>query len=193
MNIALLGGTFDPVHNAHLAIAVAARDTYALDRVLMIPAAKPPHKTGRSTATYEHRYRMVELACRDIAGLEPSRLEEGDETSYSLRTISRVRAMLTPVDRLYFLIGADAFAEVRSWYRWQEVLRAVEFIVVTRPGHTYDVPESGVAHPLRTVDLPVSSSEIRERLARGEAPAELPPAVLDYIRTHGLYRYSTGV
>ena len=187
MNIALLGGTFDPIHNAHLAIAAAARDTYALDRVLMIPASNPPHKAGRSTAGYEHRYRMVELACRGHRGLEPSRLEEGDAKSYSLRTIERVRAALGSGDRLYFVIGADAFADVRSWYRWEEVLGAVEFIVVARPGHDYDVPPGGVAHPLRTVDLPVSSSAIRERLRRGESPSELPPAVLAYIRENGLY------
>lgn len=187
MNIALLGGTFDPIHNAHLAIAEAARDEYALDRVLLIPAAHPPHKAGRSTAGYEHRYRMVELACRGRRALEASRLEEGEGKSYSMQTIERVRASLASSDRLYFLIGADAFAEVRSWYRWEDVLQAVEFIVVARPGHDYQVPPGGIAHPLRSVDLPVSSSAIRETLARGEVPRELPAPVAAYIQKHGLY------
>lgn len=179
----MFGGTFDPIHNAHLTVAREAADAFALDQVLFIPAANPPHKSAG--ADYEHRYRMVELACASDARFKPSRLEAGLQKSYSIHTIERVKAEGGDV---FFLIGADAFAEIQSWYRWQDVVRAVEFIVVTRPGHHYDAPPGARVHRLETVALPVSSSEIRAALARGESPAELPEAVAQYIRAHGLYR-----
>ena len=135
---------------------------------------------------------MLELACAGEPGLEPSRLEERNAKSYSIHTIERVRAKLTPADSLFFIIGADAFAEIDTWYRWRDVAAAVEFIVVDRPGHRYKAPPGARVHRLQTLNLPTSSSEIRKRIARGEEPGELPPAVMGYIRDKGLYR-STGV
>jgi nicotinate-nucleotide adenylyltransferase len=131
---------------------------------------------------------MVELACAGDPAFEPSRLEAGKEKSYSIRTIGRVRARLVPEDRLFFLIGADAFAELPTWYRWQDVVAAVEFIVVTRPGHGYDSPPGARVHRLDSLALPVSSSEIRRLLARGEEPEEVPAPVMAYIRERRLYR-----
>ena len=131
---------------------------------------------------------MVELACAGEPMFEPSRIEEGEETSYSIGTIERVRQSLGDEDELYFLIGADAFADIQTWRRWPDVVAAVEFIVVSRPGGRYEVPEGARVHPLEGVSLPVSSSEIRRRLAAGDDSVELPPAVLSYIREHGLYR-----
>lgn len=191
LNLAIFGGTFDPIHNAHLAVARAARDSYRLDRVLLVPAAVPPHKRDRQTESWEHRFRMVELACAGERALEPSALESGAEHSYSILTIEGVRAGLAAGDRLFFVIGADAFAEVTTWYRSHDVLRLVEFIVVTRPGHEYFVPDGAVVHPLASVHLPVSSSAIREKLARCEAPEELPPVVFEYIREHRLYGFGS--
>ena len=188
MKIALFGGTFDPVHNAHLTFARAAARRFALDRVLFVPAAHTPHKSGATAGGYEDRYRMVELACAGEPLFEPSRLEAAGRRSYSILTIQKLKHTLGRGDRLFFLIGADAFADIRTWRRWQEVVASVEFIVMTRPGHTYDVPPGATVHRLETLALPVSSSEIRARLAAGEQPAELPPAVLDYIRSHALYR-----
>ena len=107
--------------------------------------------------------------------------------SYSIHTIERVRGMDLPRNKIYFLIGADAFADIRSWHRWSDVVASVEFIVVTRPGHAYVSPAGATVHRLETVALPVSSSEIRQALARGEAPPELPPGVAQYIRQHHLY------
>jgi nicotinate-nucleotide adenylyltransferase len=190
LRIALFGGTFDPIHDAHIAIACAAQERFALDRVLIIPAANPPHKTGKPTAPYADRLRMVELACVGRPGLEGSPLERGDEASYSIQTIERVRSELGSEAGLYFLIGADAFAEVRTWFRWRDVIAAVDFIVVSRPGHTYDAPAGARVHKLDNVALPVSSSSIRERLARGEQPGEVSPAVFEYIRANGLYGFS---
>jgi len=185
MRRAIFGGTFDPIHRAHLVVAHEAADAFALDQVLFIPAANPPHKEAGTP--YEQRYKMVELACSGDPRFVPSRLEENSNKSFSIHTIDRVRALGGDV---FFVIGADAFAEIQTWYRWQDVIREVEFIVVTRPGHEYLSPPGARVHRLDTVALPVSSSEIRAALARGETPAELPPKVLEYIRANGLYSVS---
>ncbi len=90
---------------------------------------------------------------------------------------------------MFFIIGADAFAEIETWHRWQDVIRAVEFIVAARPGHQIVRPPGARVHRLETVELPVSSSEIRDALARGETPPELPGRRSpDYIRANGLYQ-----
>jgi nicotinate-nucleotide adenylyltransferase len=183
MRTAIFGGTFNPIHAAHLVMAREAADQWSLDRVLFVPAGNPPHK--HAGTPFEHRYRMVELACAADPRFVASRLEEGAEKSYSIHTIERVQAEGGDV---FFIIGSDAFAEIDTWYRWQDVVRAVEFIVVARPGHPIVSPPGARAHRLDTVASPVSSSEIRHALSRGETPAELPPAVAEYIRTHGLYR-----
>ena len=187
LKIGIFGGTFDPIHNAHIAVAEAARDRCELDRILVIPAANPPHKPGAS-APFEHRYRMVKLACEGHRGFEPSMLESGEERSYSIRTIEKVRQSVSVQDSLYFIIGADAFAEITTWHRWQEVITAVEFIVVSRPGAQYSIPEGARVHPLAAISMPVSSSDIRAALARGECPPDLPLPVFQYAVQHGLYR-----
>jgi nicotinate-nucleotide adenylyltransferase len=182
MKVGILGGTFDPIHSAHLEMAREAADRYSLDRVLFVPAGNPPHKhTG---TPYEHRYRMVELACAADPRFVPSRIEEGVRKSYSIHTIERVKADGGDV---FFLIGSDAFAEIQTWHRWEDVIRAVEFIVVGRPGHEIEIPPGSRIHRLDTMASPVSSSAIRDALARGKMPAEIPPAVARYIRDHGLY------
>jgi nicotinate-nucleotide adenylyltransferase len=187
LNTAIFGGTFDPVHNAHVTVAREAAYQFAMDRVLFVVAANPPHKPGAQPAPFEHRYRMVELASEGEPLFVPSRLEEGRARSYSIHTIERVRAELGTGDSLFFVIGADAFAEIESWYRWREVVEAVEFIVVTRPGHRYNTPARARVRRLDTLALPVSSTDLRRRLSAGEHPAELPPKVLSYIVEHRLY------
>ncbi len=158
---------------------------------VMIPNAVPPHKQDRLGASFEDRLAMVRLACEGDPGLEASDLEAGTAKSYSVDTIARVRATLSPDARLFFIIGADAFAEIRTWFRWQEVVAAVEFIVVTRPGHTYSVPEGATVHGLDSVQLDVSSSTIRDQLARCEPPPELPEAVFAFVRDRGLYGFGS--
>jgi nicotinate-nucleotide adenylyltransferase len=196
MRLALFGGTFDPIHNAHLTVAREAAGQFQLDEVWFVPAAHPPHKSDHTGATYEDRFRMTELACQVDARFVASRLEAGekdaeevtgDRKSYSVDTVERVRAL---GEQPYFIIGADAFAEIISWHRWQDLVRLTEFIVVTRPGHQYATPPGARVHRLETVALPVSSSEIRRKLAAGEIPAELPPAVVRYISERGLYQPS---
>ena len=185
MRTAIFGGTFDPIHRAHLVVAREAADRFSLDQVLFIPAANPPHKEAGTG--YEHRFRMVELACAGDPRFVASHLEEGSAKSYSIYTVEKVKAKGGTV---FFAIGADAFAELRTWHRWEDVARAVQFIVVTRPGHDYTTPPGTVVHRLETVALPVSSSDIRAALARGETPAELPEAVAVYIREQRLYSTS---
>jgi nicotinate-nucleotide adenylyltransferase len=186
MRAAIFGGTFDPIHSAHLEMARRAADQYQLDRVLFIPAGNPPHK--QAEVSFEHRYRMVELACAEDSRFVASRLEEGAAKSYSIDTIERVMAGSTNENgALFFIIGSDAFAEIQTWRRWQDVIRAVEFIVVARPGHEITGPPGARVDRLDSVELPVSSSDIRDALARGESPAELPSAIAHYIRDHRLY------
>ena len=186
MRLAILGGTFDPIHEAHLTLAREAAAHFHLDKVLFVPASQPPHKSGVTHAGYEDRVRMTELACAGEPRFEVSRLEQ-DTTSYSIETITKVRAQLKADDELYFIIGADAFAEIETWRQWREVVSAVIFIVASRPGHLYRIPDSAKVERLETVDLPYSSSEIRRSLALGRHPAEVPAPVLDYIFRHRLY------
>jgi nicotinate-nucleotide adenylyltransferase len=129
---------------------------------------------------------MTALACRTDARFVASRLEEGEQKSYTIDTIEKVRAK---GEEPYFIIGADAFAEITSWHRWQDLLGLTEFIVVTRPGHDYTAPPGARVHRLDTVALPVSSSEIRWRLAIGQTPSNLPVAVAAYITENGLYHF----
>jgi nicotinate-nucleotide adenylyltransferase len=182
---ALFGGTFDPIHNAHLAIARAAVERFGLDKVVFVPAANPPHKAAGAEAPYDDRVRMVELACEGERAFEVSRIEEGAPRSYSILTIEKMRA--AGARRLSFLIGADAFAEIGAWHRWRDVVAAVDFIVVTRPGASYQIPEGAVVQELDGIELPVSSSEIRTRLGKGDFTVPVPAAVLSYIREHQLY------
>jgi nicotinate-nucleotide adenylyltransferase len=188
VRVALFGGTFDPIHDAHLIIAGQAADQFRLDRVLFVPAAHPPHKAGATYAPYLDRMRMAEIACAADPRFEVSRLEEDTARSYSIDTIEKMRARLSPEDELFFLIGADAFAEIRTWRRWQDVLRDVTFIVVSRPGSQYDIPAAAKVCRLDTLALPTSSSDIRRALRAGERPPGVPERVMQYILEHGLYR-----
>jgi nicotinate-nucleotide adenylyltransferase len=186
LKLALFGGTFDPIHRAHLTVGREAIHRFQLDRVLFVPAAHPPHKPDAGTP-YEHRLRMVQLACEDDPQFEASDIESGSGKSYSIDTIQRMKSRLAPQDQLYFIIGTDAFSEILTWHRAADVIAAVEFIVVTRPGHDYHIPPGARVLRLDTVALPVSSSAIRRELAAGAHPSELPDKVFSYIRANGLY------
>ena len=187
LKLAIFGGTFDPIHDGHLALAREAAVRYNLDRVLFVPAAHPPHKAGVTHAPYADRVRMAELACQGDARFEVSRLEEDTARSYSIDTIEKIRDRLAPADQLYFLIGADAFAEIRTWHRWRDVVRGVRFLVVSRPGHVYQSPPGVEFDRIDDIEVPISSSEIRRALASRQSPAGLGAAVLNYAVSHGLY------
>ena len=188
LKLAIFGGTFDPIHDGHLVLARSAADRFGLDRVLFVPAAHPPHKAGVTHAPYADRVAMVELACRGEARFEVSRLEQDTARSYSIDTIEKVRATLAPTDQLYFLIGADAFAEIQTWYRWRDVVDSVRFLVVSRPGHIYQAAPGAVFDPIDDIEVPISSSGIRRALSAGLRPTGLLESVLEYAASHGLYR-----
>jgi nicotinate-nucleotide adenylyltransferase len=191
--VAIFGGAFDPIHNAHLAAARAAADRFHLDRVLFVPTYRPPHKGGATHAPYDDRVRMAEIACEADARFEVSRLEEGSERSYSIDTIEKLRAALRPEDELFFIIGADAFAELHTWRRWRDVARSVRFIVVNRPGYSYDAAAGPKIDRLDEVNLITSSSDLRKRLNSTNTELDAPPGVIEYIRLHQLYGASQQV
>jgi nicotinate-nucleotide adenylyltransferase len=210
LKLGLIGGTFDPIHNGHLAAAASAQRMLALDRVRFIPSARPPHRTDSPRASEYHRMQMVALAVAATPGWDVSDLEivrEGLSYTYeTLATIARDEH-LTPA-QLFFITGADAFADVASWHRYPAVLNRANFVVVTRPGTTLDVLRTRVPqladrmttpqaltgdHPqivLLEAQTPnVSSTDIRRRVARGESIQGLvPPAIATYIDQHLLYR-----
>ena len=171
---ALFGGAFDPIHQGHLAIIGEIR-RLGFDRVVLVPSGNPPHKPMQTP--FAHRVAMARLVADEV-----SEIESGSGPSYTFDTLQHF-----PEPRA-FVIGADAFAEIESWYRWRDVVLLTEFIVVSRPGHNYAVPAGARVRRLDTLALDVSSSKMRAQLARGESPAEVPGPVLAYIQQHGLYR-----
>jgi nicotinate-nucleotide adenylyltransferase len=187
--VCLFGGTFDPIHEAHLRLAKEAMNRFSLDRVLFVPARNPPHKDPGSVTPYDDRFRMVEIACAPFKAFIASRLEEGEGRSYTIDTLQRFKTGLHSSDRLFFLIGSDAFDELETWKRWEDVVNLTEFIVVTRPQHEYHIPQNARVYRLDGLSLPVSSSSIRARLAAGKPTPELPHRVREYIEAHRLYGF----
>lgn len=202
MRVGLFGGSFDPVHAGHVALARTARRELALDRVLFLPTARPPHKPGRRLAPALARYTMVELALVHEEGLFTSAAEwTPDRPVYTVDTVAQFRAEL-PDAELFLLIGADSFGDLPLWVRWQELVASVELAVAVRPGwdlaalRASAAPEllsridGGHVHFLANQPLPISATAIRAALAAGEEPprGSLPPLVLDYACKYALYR-----
>ena len=141
MNVAIFGGTFDPVHRGHVAVARAAQATYNLGRIYFVPADVPPHKQRQPITPFYHRYAMLALALRGEPTFVPSLIEApGEETrrapNFSIDTVRRFRSLLPKSDRLFFMIGIDAFLPIATWRQPEELLRELEFIVVSRPGYS---------------------------------------------------------
>jgi nicotinate-nucleotide adenylyltransferase len=141
VNIALFGGTFDPVHRGHIVVAESATQRFELGKVLFIPAALPPLKGHETFASFAHRMAMVALATSGHRTFIPSDLEaqlyaETAKPNYSLETVRRLIRDLKKADKLYFLIGIDAFLGIAKWYRPVELLRECDFIVASRPGYS---------------------------------------------------------
>ncbi|MDZ7642421.1 MAG: nicotinate-nucleotide adenylyltransferase [Desulfurivibrio sp.] len=132
--LGILGGTFDPVHNGHLVLARAARDHFALDRVVLIPAAQPPHKQGEPVSPFARRAAMLEMALDEQPGLFYSRMEQQRPgPSYSIDTLRQLRQELPAACALFFIIGSDAFAEITSWQNYQQLFQYADFLVAQRP------------------------------------------------------------
>jgi nicotinate-nucleotide adenylyltransferase len=139
MNVAIFGGTFDPVHRGHIAVARAAQKAYDLGRIYFVPADIQPLKQHRPVTPYYHRYAMLALATGGDQQFLPSLMEApGEESrrtpSFSIETVRRFRAMLPKSDRLFFLLGIDSFLRIADWREPEALLREVEFIVASRPG-----------------------------------------------------------
>ncbi|MGC2694851.1 MAG: nicotinate-nucleotide adenylyltransferase [Candidatus Angelobacter sp.] len=146
MRIALFGGTFDPVHLGHMAVARAAAEKFDLGRVYFAPADLPPHKQKRRLTDFQHRYAMLALATADDPRFVPSLLDaHTGRPNYSIETVRRLKSTLKKTDKLYFLIGIDAFRDISTWYKPVELLDEVDFIVVSRPG--YSLADVGRALP----------------------------------------------
>ncbi|HTK95713.1 MAG TPA: nicotinate (nicotinamide) nucleotide adenylyltransferase [Terriglobales bacterium] len=177
MNIGLFGGTFDPVHRGHLAVARAAAQRFALKQVHFVPASKPPHKSVARTP-FLHRYAMLALALRQDRDFIPSLLEApdgSDRPSYTLDTVARARQELGRAARLYLIIGIDAFQEIATWHKATELLRTVEVIVASRPGWSLGDVASVLPAELRP------AKSVLKTFARGTGSGDV---VLDRGRVH---------
>jgi nicotinate-nucleotide adenylyltransferase len=209
--IGILGGTLDPIHCGHLAAAVAARDAFDLPDVLVVPSRIPPHRSVQPLASAFHRFAMSALAVSGVARLLASDEElRLDGPSYTAETLDRLHARGQTPTQIFFVTGADAFADIATWKRYPEVLDLANFVVVSRPGHPIDalparLPElagrmrtvqdattSGAKPMIFLLQAPtpdVSSTLVRERLRRSEPITGLvPPLVEAHILQHRLYR-----
>jgi nicotinate-nucleotide adenylyltransferase len=235
MNIGLFGGTFDPVHRGHLALARVALAQYKLNRIYFVPANIPPHKQQQPLSPFVHRFAMLALATAQHKAFVPSLLEAPDEASlparkgkskdnnqekpnYTIDTIHRLKQSFKSSDKLFFLIGMDAFCEIAKWHQAEALFQECEFVVANRPGYSLaDVanalPESlrprpevtkpfqkqaatgdlvlkGVTiHLLEDLHQPASATAIRHAAAAGKPLGRFVDApVADYIKKMGLYR-----
>lgn len=215
--LGVLGGTFDPIHFAHLRLAEEAREALSLARVRLIPAGQPPHR-GAPGSTADDRLAMAHLAVAGNPGLE---IDDGEvrsaQKSYTVLTLERLRAELGPQRPLVLILGADAFAGLPTWHRWSELLTLAHVAVANRPGYaphgrrwpvvlspeldaackdrvTNDAADlryqpAGRVIPFDMTPLAISASLIRDLLRNGHSARYLlPDAVLDYIDSHNLYR-----
>lgn len=185
--LGVYGGTFDPVHNAHLLVAAEVRHALGLDVVVLVPAGDPWQKRGRVVADPETRVRLCELAVTGIDGVEVSRVEV-DRSGASV-TADTLEALTAPGRELFLVLGADAAANMPTWRRLEETRDLATVVVVEREGEHADPPGPGWGwHHVAIPRIDVSSSMIRERLAAGRPVDGLvPPAALADIRERGLY------
>jgi nicotinate-nucleotide adenylyltransferase len=188
--IGVYGGTFDPPHRAHLEIARAALQHAGLDKVLFVVAAVPPHKRGEVSTSSEDRLAMVEAALRNEPKMAASRMElEREGPSYTIDTL-RALHRECPQARLFLILGGDSVRDLPKWYQPEAILQEAEVLVARRPGVDEPVPPllEGRCQFMPLAEMPISSTTIRERLARGEdVGALLPAGVEQVIQERGLY------
>ncbi|MCF8149338.1 MAG: nicotinate-nucleotide adenylyltransferase [Burkholderiaceae bacterium] len=218
--LGLFGGTFDPLHIAHLRLAMEARETLGLDEVRFIPAGNPPLRNAPDCSP-EHRLAMVERALADAPGYSVDASEVRNSAnaagpSYTVDTLERQRQQHGPRRPLVLLMGADAFARLETWHRWRDLFELAHIGVATRPGHTLKVGAGDTAldreYSARKGDsaaisgaaagsivafaitsLEISATAIRRRLSDGLSIRYLvPDAVVDYIDEHQIYRTPHG-
>lgn len=212
MRTGILGGTFNPIHLAHLRIAEEVQRACELDRLLFIPAAEPPHKNVAGQVSFAHRLAMVEAAIRDYPDFQASDLEiRRSGKSFSVDTLEILRRQ-DPHGERYFIIGLDSYRDIASWKDYARLFSLSHLVVTTRPGvlvrdpleplpvairddFCYDKEAQKIRHKsgnylffLKETKLDISSTQIRNLLANGQSIQHLvPPVVGDYIEEHGLY------
>lgn len=211
--VGVLGGTFDPIHNGHLAAAQAACDALSLDRVLLVPSHHPPHRSRDPHASSFHRFAMVSLAVAGRPNLVASDIElRKAGPSFTSATLRGFHKAGLGASQIFFIIGTDAFAEIAMWHEYPTVLDLANFVVIARDGCTMEQmqtrvpeladrfrdasvapPEGGhrtAIHLVRTHTPAVSSTVIRAELAAGRSVADFVGADVDrHIRKHRLYAH----
>ncbi len=211
--VGIMGGTFDPIHVGHTAGARVAADSFRLDRILFVPSSLPPHRPDRPQASGYHRFAMTALAVAGVPGWEASDIELARPgASYTFDTLTALRKQ-DEGSQFFFITGADAFAEIATWWRYPDVLDLANFVVVARSGSSLDElrsrlpeleprmvgsPDAHLGKPARpaiflvNAQTPdVSSTEIRSRAARGEMLAGLvADPVASHIAAHRLYGWN---
>ncbi|MGT2751044.1 nicotinate-nucleotide adenylyltransferase [Streptococcus orisasini] len=185
--IGILGGNFNPVHNAHLVVADQVRQQLGLDQVLLMPEFIPPHVDKKETIDEKHRLKMLQLAIEGIEGLDIETIElERKGISYTYDTMKLLTEKNPDVD-YYFIIGADMVDYLPKWHKINELMQLVQFVGVQRPKY-----KAGTSYPVIWVDVPlmdISSSMLREFIRKNRKPNFLlPKPVLDYIEKEGLYQ-----
>lgn len=186
--IGFFGGTFNPIHMGHLAIAQMAQETFKLDKVIFIPSHQPPHKNIAPLASAKERYNLVKLAVAgndlfEVSDVETKRVGK----SYTIDTLQHFCKVYSKA-KLFFIVGGDSFATLPKWKNIDEILKLITFIVVNRPG--YHASKKNIKH--LTVNKPgidISSSYLRNRIESGKSVRYLVPEVIfHYIEKHGLYK-----
>ena len=204
MRIAILGGTFDPIHNGHLAAAQSVAETFQVDELHLVPAFTPPHKISQGRTSPFHRFAMVALATVSIERCRTSTIEvDALEKRYTVETLESMKKTYPDAD-LLFIIGTDMYQEIESWRSYRRLFELAHIVIVNRPGFPFreDVApfqilreKKAVALPEKTsvfylpfVRQPISSTEIRDDRRRGANVSQwLPPLVWSYIEKNKLY------
>lgn len=189
--IGVLGGTFNPVHIGHLAIAQMAREAVKLDKVIFVPSNWPPHKNESNIAPARDRYNMVRLAVKGNPGFETSDFEIKNEgKSYTIDTLWHFRRIFPKEAKLFFIIGGDTLSQLKNWRYIEDILKIATFIVVNRPGQFKK--EKGIKVNYYSVSMPgidISSSYVRSRIAQNKTMTYfVPDSVLKYIKKNKLYK-----
>ncbi len=196
--LGILGGTFDPVHHGHMVAAQEAHHQLELDRVLFLPAGRPPHKPHRPIAPVDHRLRMLELAIAGKPHFSISRVDvDRPGPHYTVDALGVLRAEWGPQPTFYFIEGSDSLADIPAWYQPERLIELCELAIVERPGIRTHLPQleerlPGLTARIHWVQMPfleISSSDLRARVRAGQPISYLlPPAVEAYILEQGLYR-----
>lgn len=193
MKIAVMGGTFNPIHYAHLLSAEEVREGLGYDKILFMPSARPPHKYADVIIPPEHRHQMVLLATAENPHFEVSRMElERAGPSYTIQTLKALQQLYGDTAELAWIIGADSLIEYKVWKDFDEVLGRCLMIATTRPNYELNRVPRAIRNRVtifQITGVDISATEIRERIRRGLSIRYLvPETVRAYIYRHGLYR-----